>query len=144
MRTLPKDISTRPKKGLKELREPQSSARPQFVEYLVARLAMAKGDIKGAKATLVDVLPKLHDDPAVQKIAYLFLGQCYRQEGDIDKAVIAYSEAVKIDTYFYQARAGLAEIFMSRGKFADAAAQYVVVVNGPRPPLEALSPWHES
>ena len=52
------------------------------MEFLVAQLAMMQNDINVAKTALVDVLPKLHDDPAVQKIAYLLLGQCYRQEGD--------------------------------------------------------------
>ena len=34
-----------------------------MVEFLEARLAVMKGDWNAAKATLVDVLPKLQDDP---------------------------------------------------------------------------------
>ena len=52
--------------------------------------------------------------------------------------IVAYSEAVKIDPYLYPARAGLAEIFLSRGNLAEAAEQYRVLVNGPHPEAEAV------
>jgi len=125
-------------KGLEELRDPHLRARPQLVDYVAARLAMAKGDFAKAMEILVDVLPKLHDVPGVQRLAYYLKGQCYRQlGGDVEGQITAYQEAVKIDRYFSPARAGLGEIFQSQGKLGDAAEQYAILVNGPHPDMNS-------
>ncbi len=130
-------------KGIKELRDLRSGQdryRPQLVEFLEARLAVTKGDWSVAKAALLGVLPRLQDDPGVQKLAYWHLGQCYHQEGDVEKQIIAYLEAVKIDPYMVSARMELAEIYMSRGDFPAAAEQYSKLLKAPRPDAEtALS-----
>ena len=123
---------------LKELRD--LHYKPQRVKFLEARLALMKGDWNAAEAAFVDVLPKLHDDPNdrdIQRFAYLHLGQCYRQQGRPDKQMVACTEALKIDPYLSQARAGLAEIFMSQGKFVEAADQYRQMYQAPHPDLEA-------
>ncbi len=109
--------------------------RPDLAELYHARLAIVKGDWNVAKAALVEVLPKLRDDPALQKVAYQYLGLCYQRQGDVEKQIAAYSAAVKIDPYFAPAREGLAEAFMARGKLADAAEQYRILLNGPHPDL---------
>ena len=44
---------------------------------------------------------------------------------------------LKIDPYLVPARAGLAEIYMSRGNFAEAAEQYGMLLKGPHPDSEA-------
>ena len=128
-------------KNIKELRElrvgPEGRTRPQLVEFVEARLAVMKGDWKAAKKILKEVLPKLQDDPGVQKLAYLHLGQCDHQEGLVEEQIVAYSEALKIDPYLVPARVGLADIFMSRGNLAEAADQYRILANAPHPDPEA-------
>jgi len=112
--------------------------RPQRVKFLEARLAVMKGDWNVAKTALVEVLPKLQDDPGLQKFAYLHLGQYYRQQGDIEQQIVAYTAAVKIDPNLSQARAGLAEIFMGRENFAEAAEQYRILAQSAHPDPEAV------
>jgi len=130
-------------KGLEELRGLRLRVRQQLVDFLAARLAFAKaavredGDFVTVKAEFADVLPKLHDSPEHQKIAYYHFGQCCRILGDPDGQVIAYLEAVKIDPYYSLARVGLAEILLGKGKLADAAEQYAKIVNGPHPDVNS-------
>ena len=112
--------------------------RPQLVQFVEARLAVMKGDWNVAKAILVDVVPKLQDDPGVQKLAYLCLGQCYHQQGDTEKQITAYSQALEIDPYLVPARMGLAEIYMSRGNLPDADQQLQKLVKGPHPESEMV------
>ena len=124
---------------LREIRFEQGlSYRPQLVKFLEARLAVMKGDWITARKIFVDILPKLLDDPGILKLAHLYLGQCYHQQGDVEKQMVAYTEALKIDPLLSPARAGLAEIFMSRGKLADAAEQYRILVRSAHSDSEAV------
>jgi tetratricopeptide (TPR) repeat protein len=130
-------------KCIKELREvrlpPLDQPFPwQLVGFLDAKRALMKGQWKVAMETLVDILPRLRDAPGTQKLAYVYLGQCYHQQGDVEREIIAYSEAAKIDPYLYSARQGLAEIFLSRRNLAEAAEQYRAVLKGPHPEAEAV------
>jgi cellulose synthase operon protein C len=129
-------------KLLRELSEtrmpPKDTPFPApLVGYLEARLALMKGDWKSAKATLLEILPKLTYAPA-QKMAYVYLAGCYRQDGDLEQAMVAYSQAAKIDNFLFPARAGLAEILLSRGNFAEAAEQYRILTGAPRPETDAF------
>jgi tetratricopeptide (TPR) repeat protein len=111
--------------------------KPQRVDFLKGRLAVAEGKWDVGKTTLVAVLPKLLDEPGVQKQAHLYLAQCYRQEGLPDQQMSEYSAALKIDPYLSQALKGRAEIYLSRSEFPEAAEQYYQVVKGPRPDVES-------
>ena len=129
-------------KNVKELRglgsEQGLSLKPQLLEFVEARLKMMEGEWKAAKEILVGVLPKLHDEPGIQKFAYLHLGQCCQQLVESDQQLLAYSAAVKIDPNFAPARIGLADIFVSRNNFDAAAEQYVALAGGPHPDPSAL------
>ncbi|MGO9107808.1 MAG: tetratricopeptide repeat protein, partial [Thermoguttaceae bacterium] len=119
-------------KGIKELQN--LSYKPPMVELLEAQLALTKGDWQKAKEILVKVLPNLHDESSrVQTLAYLYLAQCYGQQGDVEQQIVTYLEAVKIDPYFKPARVGLAEVYMNRGNYAEAAEQYRQLLRGPQP-----------
>ena len=127
--------------GVKELREIRlpplnTPFPPARLEFLDASLALMKGDWKTAMPILVDILPKLHDDPDSQKMAYIYLGQCCQQQNDFERQIVAYSEAVKIDPYLVPARRGLAEIYAGRGNLAAAAEQYGMLLKGPRADAE--------
>ncbi len=125
-------------KEIKELRDLRY--KPQRIEFLEARLAFMKNDWIVAKESFEKVLPKLHDDPNdrdLQKFAYLYLGQCYRQQGKVEEQIEAYLAALKIDPYFILARTGLAEIYLGRGNFSAAAEQYSILLRGPRPDSES-------
>ncbi len=100
-------------------------------------MGLMKGDWKTARTILCDILPKLQDAPGTQKVAYVYLGQCYHQENNSEQEIFAYSAALKIDPLFTSARAGLAEVYLSRGGLPAAAAQWQVIVNGPHPDPEA-------
>ena len=124
----------------KHIKELQGLAyRAERVEYLKARLAVVENHWNEATSILVALLPKLHDDTDldIQKLAYLYLGQCYRQQGEPEKQIHAYLEALKIDSNLSQARMELAEVYLSLNKFQEAAEQYEKVVNGPHPEIEA-------
>ena len=135
-------------KCIKELRGVRLAGdRPfpqQLIGFLQAKMGLMKGDWKTARTILCDILPKLQDAPGTQKVAYVYLGQCYHQENNSEQEIFAYSVALKIDPLFTSARAGLAEVYLSRGGLPAAAAQWQVIVNGPHPDPEAASPWHGS
>ncbi len=60
------------------------------------------------------------------------------QQDDVEKQIVAYTEALKIDPYFAPARLGLAEIYLGRGNLAEAAEQYRLVAKGPPPDPDAM------
>ena len=111
---------------------------PQLVEFLEAQDGGDEGRLERRQGN-----PRRHPaqaaatTPASRRWPICYLGQCYHQQGDVEQQIIAYSEALKIDPYLSPARAGLAEIFMSRGNFAEAAEQYRMLLKGPHPDAEA-------
>ena len=113
--------------------------KPERVDFLKARLAVVKGNWNEAASILVPLMPKLHDetDANIQKLAYLFLGNCYRQQGKPEQQILAYLDALKIDPNLVMARMGLAEVYTSQNKLQEAAEQYEKVINGPHPDIDA-------
>ena len=127
--------------GIKELRDLRFAHdvryRTELVDFLEARLAVMKGDWNAAKAAFLKVLPRVTEDPGIRKLAYLYLSQCYHQEGDVEKQRVALSEAVQIDPYLGPARLALAEIYIARNDFEQAAEQYRTLLKASRPEVEA-------
>jgi len=109
---------------------------PERVDFLEAYRKLMMGEWKAAKAILLDVLPSLHV-PRDKKFAYFFLSQCYRQEVDTGRQIIALSEAVKIDPYFLSARQALADIYINQSNLALAKEQYLALMKAPRPSPDA-------
>ena len=107
-------------KSIQELRDyrfgQNLSYPPWLVEFAEARLAVTKNDWAAALPILTDVLPKLQKDPGVQKLAYLFLGQCYRSTGRTAKSDRRLLGGREDRSLLDPARVGLAEIYMSRGE----------------------------
>ena len=124
---------------LRDFRLPPPLDRPypsERVDFLEAYRKLMMGEWKAAKAILLEVLPSLHV-PRDKKFAYFFLSQCYRQDGDPGRQIIALSEAVKIDPYFVSARQALADIYINQSNFPRAAEQYLALMKAPRPSPDA-------
>ena len=100
-------------------------------------MAASKGNLSAAEASLVALIPRLHDDSQTQKLAYLCLAQCYRQSGNPEQQLVAYKEALKIDPFLPTARQGLAEYYLSHQKYAEAQEQFRMMATGPAPSLDA-------
>ncbi|MGA2265330.1 MAG: tetratricopeptide repeat protein [Phycisphaerae bacterium] len=82
-----------------------------------ARLAMAKGEFAGAIESLTQVVAKNPD----AKVAWIMLGDCYLQTGDMDKAEKAFMTMAKADPSYLPALVAMAMITERQNRMAEHA-----------------------
>ncbi|MBW4055111.1 MAG: tetratricopeptide repeat protein [Proteobacteria bacterium] len=96
--------------------------RPMWldVQYKLGKAQMAAGRDDDAMATLTSLIKAGFKDGAV----FFDLGILHERSGQLDKAISAFRLSVIHDPDNVNAHRRLAEIFTSRGGFAEAADQY--------------------
>ena len=94
-----------------------------YLDFLDAQLLFNRGPGAEAAQALERVVTKLVRQPDMEgqlKQAYLMLGECYRQTGDLDQRYNAYLQAVELnppgDPLAISARVGLAAAQADRGQ----------------------------
>ncbi len=111
------------KECIRQLQEYRLS-KPQL-KFLEARVLYANNEWKA----FLDVFekedrPDLPQDPKMMKCLYYWIGYCYLQQGNPDKADIAFHRALKYDEFDFKAHDGLAQIYYGRGQVENAVKEY--------------------
>jgi tetratricopeptide (TPR) repeat protein len=94
------------------------------VAFLKARVLLAKGAWGDAAKAFRELLPQVADTRGLAKRARFYLGQCYQQLGDAEKALAAYRQASDLDSTWPPARLGAASAAISLGRIDDALREY--------------------
>jgi cellulose synthase operon protein C len=103
---------------------------PEKMAFLDARLLYANDNWKEALEGFEKVRPSLRESPRVMKDLDYWTGYCYVQQGNPDQAKVAYHFALTWDKYFFKARDGIAQIYISNGEYRNAALEYSEVLKG--------------
>jgi cellulose synthase operon protein C len=108
---------------------------PAEIEFLKARVLYAASDWNGALQAFNAVLPKLSNLPARMICLHYWIGYCYYQQGDPDKADYSYHSALKIDPFYFKAHDGIARIYLDQNnrdqnRYKDAVQEYRLALAG--------------
>ncbi|MGB9689056.1 tetratricopeptide repeat protein [Thermogutta sp.] len=98
------------------------------LEWLRARLLLARGQWFEAARKLEVVRPDLTNLPDLLKQVDFYLGLCYAQMGNMDQSLASYSKAATQDPLWPQARLGRAAAFIELGRVDDAIEEYRALV----------------
>jgi tetratricopeptide (TPR) repeat protein len=120
--------------NIKELRADGFS--PPMVDFLEGAIAINEQNWPKAERLFKDsVIPRTVDSPnvSVRYRALIYLAQCYAQTNhDVKDRITVLEQAAKLIPTEYRAHATLAEIYMARGRTADAIEQYNEAMKGPQ------------
>ena len=94
-----------------------SLSEPSFRDLLRGRILLARGDAKGALATFDTGLKRWPNNAGGRYLA----GLAAHQIGDFARAESEFREALRIDPAATDAAYALASIFLSQGRYKDAA-----------------------
>ncbi|MGH7140306.1 MAG: tetratricopeptide repeat protein, partial [Pirellulales bacterium] len=108
------------------------------VDYLAARLSIARGNVSEGSRLLESLQPKLADWPQLAKQANLWLGRCYDQLEHVDAQLAAFRRAVNVDGQWAPARLGLAGSLLKIGRFDEAVEECRLAATMPGFPAEGL------
>jgi len=97
------------KKGIDELRKAAAAQRYQeeLVDYLAARIELSQGHWPSARQSLERIRGALISRPPLLCQVHTWIGLCYANVGDRDKAAQSYRAALDIDRNFTPARTAL-------------------------------------
>ncbi|MBC7352518.1 MAG: tetratricopeptide repeat protein, partial [Thermogutta sp.] len=98
------------------------------LEWLRARLLLARGQWFEAARKLEVIRPDLTNVPDLLKQVDFYLGLCYAQMGNMDQSLASYSKAATEDPLWPQARLGRAAAFLELGRVDDAIEEYRALV----------------
>jgi tetratricopeptide (TPR) repeat protein len=112
------------------LRRPGSP--PGLVHYLDGLVLLAKKDRSGALRTLEEVARSPECPPALAARAWLVLGGCHGEVGDVDRQREALRRAVDLTPSSAPARLALAAALAAAGQGGAALEQYREVVQLPQ------------
>jgi len=98
------------------------------LEWLRARLLLARGQWFEAARKLEVIRPDLTNVPDLLKQVDFYLGLCYAQMGNMDQSLASYSKAATQDPLWPQARLGRAAAFLELGRVDDAIEEYRALV----------------
>lgn len=99
-------------------------APPTQVKYLKARLAMRQEKWAEAVALLDALRAETLSLPGLEAQVNMLLASCYERTGDADAQEKAYKRVTAADPANPQAHAGLATLYLNRGRFDDAARAF--------------------
>ena len=102
----------------------QGTVTGELLDYLDARILIARSQWYEAIQILERTHPKLAAWPDLVKTSHLFLGRCYEQLGDVDRQYKAYRQAAAIDPLLVPARLGMASALVAMGKTDKAIDEY--------------------
>jgi len=98
------------------------------LEWLRARLLLARGQWFEAARKLEVIRPDLTNVPDLLKQVDFYLGLCYAQMGNMDQSLASYSKAATQDPLWPQARLARAAAFLELGRVDDAIEDYRALV----------------
>jgi tetratricopeptide (TPR) repeat protein len=102
---------------------------PALLDYLDARLLVARSEWLRAASVLERIQPALERWPAAAKEASLLLGRCHEQVGDADRQYAAYRRVVTAEPLSVPGCLGLASALATLGKIEDALEVYQRIVS---------------
>ena len=106
---------------------------PTQMAFLDARVLYANEEWKAARVRFEEVRPNLNDAPPLMRCLDYWIGYCYLQQGNPDQAMAAFRRSLSFDKFYYKARDGIAQIFLTNGQYRDAVEEYrQAVVGNPR------------
>ncbi len=103
---------------------------PEQLKFLEARIDYANGDWEKARKQFEDVRPSLADLPPQMKCLEYWIGYCDLQQGNPDQAMVAFRRSLGYDRYYFKALDQVAQIFISRGEYANALKEYGQAIAG--------------
>ena len=106
------------------------SFSPTQLDFLDARVLYANDDWHRARDAFDKVRPLMNDFPQLMKCLDFWIGYCYLQQGNPDRAMAAFRSSLAFDKFYFKARDGIAMIFQSNGMLKDAAEEYRQVLAG--------------
>jgi tetratricopeptide (TPR) repeat protein len=101
---------------------------PAEIDYLNARIALLQENWLYAVQTLERTRPVAAKSSDLAKQIDLYLGQGYRQLGDVDQAYGAYRRALAEDPSWLPASLGAASALVSMGRLDDAIEAYRKII----------------
>lgn len=104
--------------------------RETIVKYFRGRVEILKKNWTAARPLLEESAPVLVRVPQYHKKAMTGLGQCYAAIQNPDKELECFLAAHRDDPLYLPARIGMADAYLKLGKYAEALAEYKVIVNG--------------
>lgn len=115
-------------KSIGELR--REKILPEPIEFLEARVRVAREDWDGAIKTLEGLAPRISSTNLTDlaKRVFLLLGACYERAGRPDQQYSAYRRAINLDPADLGARIGLASSLMELGKIDEAIDEFRTIV----------------
>lgn len=120
---------------LQQLRAAEYS-RP-LTDYLEARLEFLGGQWLAASRRFEQLRAELTAWPDLGKQANYWMGKCYQELGEPDRALTAFRQAAMVDPLWIPARAGIAAALVSLGRIEEAFQEYHSMVWLGSAPAEA-------
>ncbi len=106
------------------------SFSPEQLKFLEARVLYANGDWNSALDKFEKVRPSLVDMPPQMRCLEYWIGYCYLQQGNPEQAMVAFRRSLGYDRYYFKALDQIAQIFISRGEYANAVKEYGQAIAG--------------
>ena len=108
---------------------PEAKAKPESVNVVAARKAIAAKDFKSAIGFLTKAVQESPNDAD----AHSMLGYSYRKSGTFDKSMEHYQRALKIDSSHRYAHEYLGELYLDMNQLDNAEKQLAA--------LKKACPW---